>query len=211
MKLDIQAPAPLDPAALASVHGADYLAFLAGAWSDWQALPDAGPEAVANVHPAAETLAAGARPSASVIGRLGWFTADAACPFGPGTWAAAQAAAAGAIAAADVAVAGRSAYALTRPPGHHAYPARAGGHCYLNNAALAAERLLARAAARVGIRRPRRLERDDMPNLGRAVDVRPDGVARDAGGHHRGGNRYCRQKRGYGLAICRAHPSLRNR
>ena len=36
-----------------------------------------------------------------------------------------------------------AAYALARPPGHHAYAARAGGHCYLNNAAIAAERLRA--------------------------------------------------------------------
>ncbi|MEO6782218.1 MAG: histone deacetylase family protein, partial [Bradyrhizobium sp.] len=46
---------------------------------------------------------------------------------------------------------GRSAYALARPPGHHAYAARAGGHCYVNNAALAAERLRARSANRVAI------------------------------------------------------------
>jgi acetoin utilization deacetylase AcuC-like enzyme len=46
---------------------------------------------------------------------------------------------------------GGSAYALCRPPGHHAYAARAGGHCYLNNAAIAAQRLRDRGAERVAI------------------------------------------------------------
>ena len=35
------------------------------------------------------------------------------------------------------------AYALCRPPGHHAFAELAGGFCYLNNAAIAAERLCA--------------------------------------------------------------------
>ena len=56
-----------------------------------------------------------------------------------------------ALAAADEVLAGRSAYALARPPGHHAYRARAGGHCYLNNAALAAERLRQHSAQRVAV------------------------------------------------------------
>ena len=35
----------------------------------------------------------------------------------------------------------REAYALCRPPGHHAYADMAGGFCFLNNSAIAAERL----------------------------------------------------------------------
>jgi acetoin utilization deacetylase AcuC-like enzyme len=96
-------------------------------------------------------LANGARPSATVIGRVGWFTADTACPIAAETWPAAEAAAAGAIAAADAVAAGASAYALARPPGHHAYAARAGGHCYLNNAAIAAQRLRAHGCSRVAV------------------------------------------------------------
>ena len=46
---------------------------------------------------------------------------------------------------------GRHAYALARPPGHHAYAARAGGHCYVNNAAVAAQRLRAQGAALVAV------------------------------------------------------------
>jgi acetoin utilization deacetylase AcuC-like enzyme len=86
-----------------------------------------------------------------VIGQAGWFVADNSTPVTADTWASAIAAAACALAAADEAAAGRHAYALCRPPGHHAYAARAGGHCFLNNAAIAAERLRARGAARVGV------------------------------------------------------------
>lgn len=144
-------PLPIDPAVLLAVHSADYLALLQEGPAAWEAMPDHGPELVPNVHPTPEMLAQGAQPGATVMGRLGWFTADASSPMTAATWPAACAAAAGALAAADVAATGRHAYALARPPGHHAYPARAGGHCFLNNAALAAERLRARGAPRVAI------------------------------------------------------------
>ena len=144
-------PPAIAESALLAVHPQDYVDFLREAAADWAALGDAGPEVVANVHPSPEMLANGARPSAAIVGRAGWFTADTSCPVAPGTWPAARAAASVALAAADEAAAGRSAYALARPPGHHAYPARAGGHCYLNNAALAAERLRARGASRVAV------------------------------------------------------------
>jgi acetoin utilization deacetylase AcuC-like enzyme len=133
------------------VHSPAYLAFLRTAHADWAAMPQAGPEVVANVHPAPEMLANGARSGAGVIARAGWFTADAACPIGSGTWQAALAAGRCALAAADTAAQGGTAYALVRPPGHHAYPARAGGHCYINNAALAAEHLRRSGAPRVAV------------------------------------------------------------
>lgn len=121
-----------------AVHGPDYLAFLEGAWDAWQALPGAGPEVVANAHP---VRGSATRPE-GVIGQAGWFMADAACPIGPGTWSAALRSAETAVAAADAVLGGaRQAYALCRPPGHHAGRDLAGGHCYLNNAAIAAERL----------------------------------------------------------------------
>ena len=151
LKLEVVEPPQPNRTALEAVHTPAYLDFLRDGPDDWARLPEHGPEMVANIHPSPEMLANGARVPASVTGRLGWFTADTACPMTTHTWPAALAAAAGAIAAADEGAAGRSAYALARPPGHHAYAARAGGHCYLNNAALAAERLRARGAARVGV------------------------------------------------------------
>ena len=94
-------------------------------------------------------LAQGGRRPAGTHRSRRRYTADTGCPIGPGTWEAALGAAACALAAAAEAAQGRTAYALCRPPGHHAYAARAGGHCYLNNAAIAVEALRRAGAQRV--------------------------------------------------------------
>jgi acetoin utilization deacetylase AcuC-like enzyme len=146
-----ETPPEAPRAALTAVHDAAYLDFLRDAPAAWAALPEPGPEIVANVHPTPEMLAQGARQPEGLVGATGWFTADTACPIGPGTYDAAISAAACALAAAKEAAAGRSAYALCRPPGHHAYAARAGGHCYVNNAAIAAQALRDAGAARVAV------------------------------------------------------------
>lgn len=150
MGLAIVDPGPADLAAIGTVHPPDYLEYLRDGWAAWEAMADHGAEMVANIHPAPEMLATGGKRSATIVGQVGWYHADAN-PTCRETWTSAEAAAACAIAAADEAAAGRHAYALARPPGHHAYAARAGGHCYLNNAAIAAERLRARGAARVAV------------------------------------------------------------
>lgn len=144
-------PPPAGRAALEAVHAPDFLDFLRDAHAQWSALPGAGEEMVANIHPSPEMLAQGGFAAAHPVARLGQFTADTACPIGPGTWQAALGAAGCALAAAAEAAAGRTAYALCRPPGHHAYAARAGGHCYLNNAAIAAESLLRAGARRLAV------------------------------------------------------------
>lgn len=50
-------------------------------------------------------------------------------------------AAGGAVAAAELALAGERAFALVRPPGHHAGPNSSWGFCWFNNVAVAVERL----------------------------------------------------------------------
>jgi hypothetical protein len=71
---------------------------------------------------------------------------------GPGSWAAIRGAADAAQTAADLVSSGTpAAYALCRPPGHHATRDAYGGSCYLNNAAIAAEALRAAGAARVAV------------------------------------------------------------
>lgn len=77
--------------------------------------------------------------------RAGVWAYDTATPVTAGTWEAARAAVDVALTAADLVAVGASsaAYALTRPPGHHATPTGFGGACYLNNAAVAADRLAA--------------------------------------------------------------------
>jgi acetoin utilization deacetylase AcuC-like enzyme len=126
---------------IAAVHTPDYLEFLRTAYERWSQLPNAGAEVLPNVHPGRLPPS---RPG-HVIGQAGFHMADGACPIGARTWAAAQASADVALTAAGRVIAGASAaYALCRPPGHHAGADVAGGFCYLNNVAIAAQRMTER-------------------------------------------------------------------
>jgi acetoin utilization deacetylase AcuC-like enzyme len=138
---DVLAPKSHGPAPAAAVHTPQYLDFLQTIARDWANLPNASAEVVPNVHPARY---GGTYPRA-LAGRAGWHQVDLACPIGPGTWDAALAASEVAATAADLVLSGeRQAYALCRPPGHHAYADMAGGFCFLNNTAIAAQRLRTR-------------------------------------------------------------------
>ncbi len=93
-----------------------------------------------------------ARPAVAVHADAGRFAYDTMTLVGPGTWAAARAAVDCALTAADLVAAGHPlAYALCRPPGHHATRAGFGGSCYLNNAAVAAESLRHSGHPRVAV------------------------------------------------------------
>ncbi|MEM1300686.1 MAG: histone deacetylase family protein [Pseudomonadota bacterium] len=133
------ADAGLDP--IASVHTPEYLRFLSTIHERWSAVPGAGPEVIPNLH---LDRSFGGYPG-SPVGQANYHQADAACPIGPGTWEAACWSAWTAVAATDAVMEGAlAAYALSRPPGHHAYADLAGGFCFLNNSAIAAQRLRAR-------------------------------------------------------------------
>jgi len=71
----------------------------------------------------------------------------------PGSWEPILAAAGTCLEAADAVLLGRTAiaYALVRPPGHHAQPDRADGYCFVNHAALVAERARAAGIERVAV------------------------------------------------------------
>lgn len=130
-----------------AVHSVEYLDFLREVYPQWRELPGAGPEVIANVHP---NRYPGAYPT-SIVARAGWHMSDTACAIGRGTHDAVMASADVALGAAAAIIDGeREAYALCRPPGHHAFADMAGGHSYLNNAAIAAQHLL-RRFARVAI------------------------------------------------------------
>lgn len=123
---------------VAAVHTPEYLAYLRDAHALWQAAGDSGPEIIPNIHPSRY----GATYPDSIVGRAGWHMADTACPIGANTWDAAVGAADVALTATEMVVGGeRAVYALCRPPGHHAYADMAGGFCFLNNTAIAAQHL----------------------------------------------------------------------
>jgi acetoin utilization deacetylase AcuC-like enzyme len=80
--------------------------------------------------------------AAATHGRAGQFGYDTMTLVGPGTWEAVRAAVDCALTAVDLVADGaRTAYALCRPPGHHATRDGYGGSCYLNNSAVAAQAL----------------------------------------------------------------------
>jgi acetoin utilization deacetylase AcuC-like enzyme len=134
---------------VAQVHTPEYLDFLEHIVPRWRRIEGAGTEVVPNVHPQGRWPAAYPR---SAVGQAGWHQADTACPIAEGTWPAALASAEIAVTAAELVAGGApAAYALCRPPGHHAYPDMAGGFCFLNNAAIAAQWLRDRGQARVAI------------------------------------------------------------
>ncbi len=140
-------PADAGLAPIAAVHSAEYLTFLQTIYRRWRRIEGAAPEVVPNVHPASRS---DSYPK-SAVGQAGFHQADTACPIAEHTWEAAYWSAQSAVSAADLVAAGaRSAYALCRPPGHHAFGDLAGGFCFLNNASIAAERLRA-AGARVAV------------------------------------------------------------
>jgi acetoin utilization deacetylase AcuC-like enzyme len=76
--------------------------------------------------------------------QLGSRCLDTATPIVEGTFRASLAAVDVALTAADLVLSGEPvAYALCRPPGHHAARSMYGGYCFFNNAAIVAESLAA--------------------------------------------------------------------
>ncbi|MDQ2066703.1 histone deacetylase family protein [Xinfangfangia sp. CPCC 101601] len=122
---------------IAAVHSAEYLTFLRHAHRRWSRIEGASDEVIPNIHPASRR---DSYPK-SVLGQAGFHQADTACPIASGTWEAAYWSAQTAVTAAHAVAKGTRAYALCRPPGHHAFADLAGGFCFLNNAAIAAEAL----------------------------------------------------------------------
>ena len=142
-----ETPADYGMEPLLRVHSADYLNFLRTAHDEWRRAGRGG-DAFPYTFPVV-----GRRPLnlSRVDALLGQFSFDTSTPIAAGTWDAAYWAAQAAVAAAESAIGGeRSAFALCRPPGHHAGADYLGGYSYLSNAAVAAEHAVA-AGRRVAI------------------------------------------------------------
>jgi acetoin utilization deacetylase AcuC-like enzyme len=134
----VLAPTDAGMAPVLAVHPQRYVTFLQTIHDRWTRIPGASAEVIPNIHPANRTDGY----PLSAVGQAGFHMTDTSCPISAQTWRAAYASAQTAIHAADLVLAGdRAAYALCRPPGHHAFAELAGGFCYLNNSAIAARRL----------------------------------------------------------------------
>jgi len=134
----IQPPRAFDIDPIRAVHNDDYLAYLAQAYERWVA---AGGDAAA-VLPSTLAVRWMSRRSVGPLVAPGYYSFDLSAPIVAGTYRAARAAADAALTGAALLLEGQPlAYALCRPPGHHAGRDLYGGYCYLNNAAIAAQYL----------------------------------------------------------------------
>lgn len=143
LELGLEEVAPRDTglAPVAAVHKPDYIHFLRHIYERWRRIEGASAEVIPNIHP---DRRGGAYP-ASAVGQAGYHMADTSCPISADTFDAALASAHTAFHAAQLVLAGeRAAYALCRPPGHHAFADLAGGFCYFNNSGVAAQALRTR-------------------------------------------------------------------
>jgi acetoin utilization deacetylase AcuC-like enzyme len=129
----------LDP--ILAVHDEDYINFLASCWTEWLA---SNPEIAASPEqhaflPASFALRRKTRPTSSLYGRGGYYMMDLSACIVEATYEASLASANCALSAAEFVIQNSSpAFALCRPPGHHAGKDYAGGYCFINNASVAA-------------------------------------------------------------------------
>lgn len=136
----------LDP--VRRIHDSDYLDFLSICWDEWKKAGFEG-EAIAANWPARRMSA---RRPKHIDGLIGYHSLAAETSISEGTWEAAQASADVALTARKLIAEGeRAAFALCRPPGHHATGDMFGGYCFLNNAAIAAQAFLDDGAKKVAI------------------------------------------------------------
>ena len=138
-----------DMTAAKRVHREDYIDFLPTVWPEWEKTGRNG-SAIGFTWPT-RGLRGDVRPQA-IDALLGYYSFDAGASFVKGTWDAIKSSYDVALTAAGLVKGGeRSAFALCRPPGHHAGAAFMGGYCYINNAAVAAQWFRDNGAARVSV------------------------------------------------------------
>jgi acetoin utilization deacetylase AcuC-like enzyme len=130
-----------------AIHSQAYLRFLEHAHERWQRIEGAANAVTPNIHPDRRDVGY----PASVVAQAGYHMSDAAAPIADGTWNSCCWSAWTSTHAASLVLDGEhSAYALCRPPGHHAFGDMAGGFCYLNNTAIGAQ-MLRQAHDRIAI------------------------------------------------------------
>ena len=145
---DFSEPDEFDVDLVQRVHTPDFLEFLETAWDLWKAEGMKG-DAIAAVMPTRRMQQN--RVPNHIDGKLGYYAMAIETAITSGTWEAAKSAAACAISAQNAVGTDQSAFALCRPPGHHAAKDLFGGYCFLNNAAIAVEGFVRSGAGRVAL------------------------------------------------------------
>ncbi len=144
-EIDVQ---PVEDELLAQIHDVGYVNFLRTAWNEWSALGHTS-DMIPSCLPVRRMSQ---RVPEDVDGKLGYYAFASESSITNGTWEAAHAGASLARSAQRAVSAGEpAAFALCRPPGHHASADYFGGYCYINNAAIAAQGFLNDGASRVAV------------------------------------------------------------
>ena len=129
------------------VHDADFVQFLQEAWALWEKEGFKG-EALPTCWPSRRM--SNKKPT-FIEGQLGFYALASETSYTDGTWEAAYASAQVALSATQEVLSGEHAFALCRPPGHHAAYDMYGGYCFLNNAAVSAQYMRDNGKKRVAI------------------------------------------------------------
>jgi acetoin utilization deacetylase AcuC-like enzyme len=146
---EIVAPGHFDIDAVKRIHDADFIHFLETCWDEWEAAGYPG-EAIATCWPARGMQQQ--RIPQHIDGKLGHYALAAETSISNGTWEAARASVNVALTAqAALQDGANEAFALCRPPGHHAARDMFGGYCFINNAAVSAQAFLDQGASRVAL------------------------------------------------------------
>lgn len=134
---------------LIRVHDANYVLFLKEAFEEWTAIHPEDTEIIPHTWCIRRM---NQRVPETIYGRVGYYSFDAGTPIVAGTWDAVRCGANTALTAGRLLQDGQpAAFALVRPPGHHAAQDYYGGYCFLNHAAIAAQAFLDGEAKRVAI------------------------------------------------------------
>lgn len=146
---DIITPEKFDLECYTRAHSERYIRFLKNAWEEWIAT-GRDHDALGLVWPVRSGNAE--REPEVIDGKLGFYSMDAGAPIATKTWQVVRVSADLALTGIDLINRGeQSAFALCRPPGHHASYEHMGGYCYLNNAAIAACQAKHNGAERVAV------------------------------------------------------------
>lgn len=158
----VAAPTEHGEAPITAVHDPGLVRFLEVAWAETRAQNIPRAFLSADTYPnrsmfegmSAEAVARLVREPRQIGGRAGFWGLDSAAPLVAGTYVAARGAVDVALTAVDLVLGGAgvgAAYGLCRPPGHHAARSMYGGYCFFNNAAIAAQAIVAATGERVAI------------------------------------------------------------
>ena len=144
----LEPPSDHGDAAIRAVHDAGYLDFLKTGPARWAEAGRPG-DVIGYIWPIVARRALKLDRIDALAGR---YSLDASTPLTADTWGAAYWSVQSVLSALDAVLGGdRAAFALCRPPGHHAGTDYLGGYCYLNTAAIAAQAARDAGADRVAI------------------------------------------------------------